>query len=145
MPRNFLDTSALIKLYRIEPNSALVKALLLPSDDLFIAQITLMEYLSAFYGLVRQSLLSLPDAQAYIANFQLDLPQYSLVPMDAHLIAMAQTLLDIYAVNEGLRPLDALQLASALEENARTPIDLFVTTDNVLARVAAHCGLLVKP
>ena len=80
MPRNFLDTSAFIKLYRIEPNSALVQALLTPADALLIAQVTMLEYLSAFYGLVRQSQLSLADAQTYLANFQLDLPHYILVP-----------------------------------------------------------------
>ena len=61
------------------------------------------------------------------------------------MIARAQSLLDGYAVNEELRSLDALQLASALEENTRTPLDLFITTDNVLARVAIRCGLSVKP
>ena len=65
--------------------------------------------------------------------------------MSEPVFGTAQTLLAAHAVSDGLRPLDALQLASALEEHATKPIDSFLTTDLVLAKVALAQGLNVKP
>jgi predicted nucleic acid-binding protein len=145
MARIFLDTSALIKLYRTEPDSPVVQACVAPSDELFIARITPLEYRSAFFGLVRQGLLSLAGAQAAILAFESDLPQYVSIVADEAVFVRAQGLLDTWAVSDGLRPLDALQLASALEEHARQPLDALITTDIVLAHVARASGLVVKP
>lgn len=143
--RTFVDTSALVKLYRVEPNSAAVRAHVTANDTLLLSQTTPLEFRSAFYGMVRQRILSVPQAKTYIGLFDADLPQYVLLALDDAVFARTQTLLDAYAVNEGLRPLDALQLASALEENNKEAIDLFLTTDIALARVATLCGLTVKP
>ena len=114
MARTFIDTSALIKLYRTEPDSLSVRACILPADDILISQLTPLEFRSAFYGLVRQGLLALADAQVYIAAFQNDLPQYQVIPVEAKVFQEAELLLDTYAASEGLRPPDALQLASAI-------------------------------
>ena len=145
MARSFLDTSALIKLYRAEPNSPAVLACVAPNDNLFIARITPLEFRSAFFGLVRQRLLSLADAQTVLLAFESDLAQYISVAADEAVFVRAQTLLDTWSVSEGLRPLDALQLASALEEHARLLMDALITTDTVLAHVARASGLIVKP
>ena len=114
-------------------------------DDLLLCQTTPLEFRSAFYGMVRQRILTLAEAQAYITSFEADRFQYLLVPLDNTAFTRAQTLLDTYAVSDSLRPLDAFQLACALEEHARTGVDTFLTTDHILARVAALCGLNVKP
>ena len=143
--RTFLDTSALVKLYRIEPNSAAVQAHLLPEDDLLLCQTTPLEFRSAFYGMVRQRILTLAEAQTYITSFEVDWFQYILVPLDNAAFNRTQTLLDTYAVSDSLRPLDAFQSACVLEEHARSGVDTFLTTDHTLARVAALCGLNVKP
>jgi predicted nucleic acid-binding protein len=145
MARNFLDTSGLIKLYRTEPETPAVQACLTPQDDLLIARITPLEFRSAFLGLVRQRLLPLASAQSYILAFESDLAQYSIVPAEEAVFLKAQVLLETYAASDGLRPLDALELASALEEHARLPLDAFITTDTVLINVARACGLTVKP
>jgi predicted nucleic acid-binding protein len=145
LARIFTDTSALIKLYRTEPDSLAVCGCILPTDDILISQLTPLEFRSAFYGLVRQGLLALAGAQSYIVAFQNDLPQYEVIPVEAKVFQEAERLLDTYAASEGLRPLDALQLASAIAEHSSNPLDTFVTTDQILARVAAAEGFTVKP
>ncbi len=143
--RDFVDTSALIKLYRLEPDSAAVKAHISANDTILISRLTPTEFRSACFGMVRQKTASLSVAQTYIKAFETDLPQFVLLPFDDATLARVRVLLDAYAVTEGLRPLDAIQLASALEEHARVPLDAFITTDVVLARVAAASGLSVLP
>lgn len=145
MARSFLDTSALIKLYRAEPNSPAVQDCVDPADELVVARITPLEFRSAFFGLVRQGVLSLVDAQAVIGAFEDDLPQYVTAAATEAAFFRAQALLDRWAVSDGLRPLDALQLASALEERDRSGLDFLVTTDLVLARIAYAVGLAVRP
>ena len=143
--RSFVDTSAAIKLYRLEPNSAAVKAHISANDTLLICRLTPTEFRSACFGMVRQNTASLAAAQTYIKAFESDLPKFILLNFDDATLARVDTLLDIYAITDGLRPLDAIQLASALEEHAREPLDAFITTDVVLAKVATASGLIVLP
>jgi predicted nucleic acid-binding protein len=60
-------------------------------------------------------------------------------------VSKAEVLIDQFAISEGLRPADALQLASALEAHAHSPLDALLTTDQVLSRCAVKSGLVVKP
>lgn len=145
MRRVFLDTSALVKLYRNEPNSALVRACLVTDDDLLISELTPLEFDAACLAWVRQGLVVEADARRRMSAFAADLPNYTMVEIRSATWARARTLLDQFAVSEGLRAPDALQVAAALDEHARTPIDLLVTTDSVLARLAQASGLIVKP
>ncbi len=59
-----------------------VQACTTPTDELLIARITPLEFRSAFFGLVRQGLLSPADAQNYIQAFDSDLAQYVVIPAD---------------------------------------------------------------
>jgi predicted nucleic acid-binding protein len=145
MARTFADTSGVNKLYRMEPDSPAVRACVLPTDEILISQLTPLEFASAFYGLVRQGVLSLADAQVFITDFQSDLPQYSIVPVDSAVFQEAERLLNAYAVTPDLRPPDAIQMASALIAHASAPLDSFVTTDHILAAVAVAEGMTVKP
>jgi predicted nucleic acid-binding protein len=145
MRRVFLDTSALVKLYRNEPNSALVRACLVTDDDLLISELTPLEFDAACLAWVRQGLVVEADARGRMSAFASDLPNYRMVEIRGSTWARARTLLDQFAISEGLRAPDALQAAAALDEHARTPIDLLVTTDSILARVAQAGGLIVKP
>jgi predicted nucleic acid-binding protein len=145
MARHFVDTSALVKLYRNEPLTAAVQACVAPSDTLVISGIACLEFQSAFFGLVRQNLVALSHAQQRIALLRQDLPNFTLVPTSQALVASAEALLDRYGVSEGLRPADALQLACALEAHTGAPLDSVLTTDAILGRCAAALGLVVKP
>lgn len=145
MARLFLDTSALVKLYRSEPDSPAVRACVSPADELLIAPIAPLEFHSAFFGLVRQRLIVPHEAASFLAAFAADRAQYVVLSPTDGTLRRAQSLLGAWAVNEGLRPLDSIQLASALEAHALMPLDGFVTTDAVLAAVARASGLAVRP
>ena len=145
MARHFVDTSALVKLYRSESLTAAVQACVGPNDSLVISGIAFLEFQSAFFGMVRQNLVVKAQAQQRIALLRQDLPNCAVVPLSQALATAAEVLLDRFGVDEGLRPADALQLASALEAHASKPLDSMLTTDAILARCAAAVGLAVKP
>ena len=52
MAHHFVDTSALVKIYRNEPNTAAVLACLAPNDTLVLSGITILEFESAFFLIV---------------------------------------------------------------------------------------------
>jgi predicted nucleic acid-binding protein len=145
MRRVFLDTSALVKLYRTEPDSGAVQACLDPDDELLICDLTPLEFESACFSWVRRNLVNEQDARLRIQAFAADLGNYTVVEITRATWNHAWNLLDQFAITEGLRPPDSLQLASALEEHSQNPIDVFVTTDMVLAKVARINGLTVVP
>ena len=57
MARHFVDTSALVKLYRVETLSAQVQAVVQSTDTLVISALTTLEFQSAFFSLVRQQIM----------------------------------------------------------------------------------------
>lgn len=145
MARHFVDTACVVKLYRAEPNSPIVMALFAPGDELVVSELATVEFRSAMYGLVRQGLLTPPQAAIFVADFTADLPSYEIVEMERKVILLARTLIETWSATNRLRTLDSLQLASALQIHRAVPIDTFITTDAVLAGVAIAEGLTVKP
>ena len=106
---------------------------------------TSLEFQSAFLGLVRQNRLSRIHAEQRIALFQADLPLFEIVALTPSVLSSCEFLLNRFAVVEGLRPADAIQLASALDIHGRAPLDTFLTTDVILKTCAAASKLTVKP
>ena len=145
MARIFADTCALVKIYRTETNSPQVRACFSNNDSIFIAQAAVLEFPSAFYGMVRQQQITPHEAASYINAFRTDLPQYEILPSDDTVYSDAARLLDRYAVTHNLRPMDSLQLATALVEHRHVPLNLFVTTDSALITVSRAEGMNVKP
>lgn len=145
MGRHFADTSADVKLYRNEPGAAEVRALVQPDDGIAISEFTLLEFPSAFYGMVRQGLIEPVHAEARIALFRQDIGNYEVIRLTTELLAEAERLLTRHAVAQGLRPPDAVQLASAQAARALAEVDSFLTTDSVLGECAALCGFKVAP
>lgn len=145
MARHFVDTSALVKLYRNEPLTTAVQACLAPSDTLLLSGIASLEFQSAFFGLVRQNLVSQAHALQRLSLLQQDLANFAVIPLTQALVVSAEVLIGRFGISEGLRPGDALQLACALEANGQSLLDSVLTTDAVLARCAVASGLVVKP
>ncbi len=104
-----------------------------------------LEFDSAFYGRVRQSLLLPSKADSYNTAFRGDLPRYHIIPADNSVFREAECLLDLYAISHNLRPADALQLASALIEHQSNSLDSFLTTDKGLITLAKFEGFNVLP
>ena|ERR1700722_14892927 len=145
MARLFLDTSVLIKLYHEEPNSPQIEACVHEGDTILLSEITPLEFHSACYGLVRRRFLTEQAIVPYLSRFASDLHQYETVSMTPAVIERAKSLLIRWGVPSNLKPLDALQLASALECDADFPLDAFVTTDKVLRTLAERSRLTVLP
>jgi predicted nucleic acid-binding protein len=143
--RKFLDTSAEVKLYVPEPDTPVVQAEVDAADELLLSRLTELEFRSALYGMVRMGRISSSAANIAVTAFLSDLLNYTVVPIDEAVFQRAQILLDNHAVGDNLRPLDALQIASLLEENGRHHVDVFVTTDKVQIQVAVAHGLAVAP
>ena len=145
MARHYVDTSALVKLYRNEPLTAAVQACLATNDTLILSGIASLEFQSAFLGLVRQNLVGQAQALQRIALLRQDLANFTVIPLTQALVVSAEALISRFGVSEGLRPADALQLACVLEANSQSPLDSVLTTDAVLARCTLATGLVVKP
>lgn len=145
MARHFVDTSALVKLYRSEPLSAAIQAVIQPADGLVISGLTPLEFQSAFFGMVRQKLLNSSHATQRILLFKADLADYELVPVTQKIMSTAELLLDQFAVKEGLRPADAIQLGCALDAQSQAAIDTLLTTDAVLKTCAVALGFRTGP
>ena len=145
MARHFVDTSALVKLYRDELNSPAVPAVISTDDRLVICELALLEFRSALHALVRRREMSGEHARTRIALFEQDRRNYEIVPLTSVLAQNAMGLLDQFGIAQGLRPPDALQLAAAQQAAQTEMLDAMVTTDGILATCACALGLTVLP
>ena len=128
----YVDSSALLKRYLIEPDSKLGQSLLDDDVDLVTSRITIVE--------VRRALGLLASAVERVltrANFAHDLESISIVEVDAQVCADAASI----AEETGLRSLDSIHVASA---RRLSDVDItFITFDIRQAAVARSLGLTV--
>lgn len=127
----YLDTSSLFKLYQREPDSVTVEEVFKNRsiDDIFISEIAKVEFVSALFKKVRMKETELADAEKAIRLFENDLTKYTVVPAQSNLLKTAKDLIVTYGIT-GLRTLDSIQLASAIE--VRDQIDKYFTSDKLL-------------
>lgn len=127
----YLDTSSLFKLYQREPDSGTVEEVFKNRsiDDIFISEIAKVEFVSALFKKVRMKETELADAENAIRLFENDLTKYTVVPAQSNLLKTAKDLIVTYGIT-GLRTLDSIQLASAIE--VRDQIDKYFTSDKLL-------------
>ncbi len=144
----FFDTSGLAKRYIVEVGSAWVKNICSPlsGNNIFIAEITVLEITSAIVRRRRGGSLTTADAQAALAQFDVDLTNvYFVSEVVSTRLAEARRFAEIY----GLRSLDAIQLAVAVRLNreqtaAGLPVITLVSADAELLDAARVEGLLVE-
>ena len=130
----YVDSSALLKRYIDEPDSATASALLASDPSLLTARHTIVE--------VRRNLARLldeRDAAAAKAVFAEDITAFGIVELDR---ATCETAADIAELT-GARTLDALHLAAARRIGG-TAVP-FVTFDVRQAQAARALGLAVLP
>lgn len=143
----FLDSSAVVKRYVVEVGSNWVRALTDPAagNDCWLASVTRVEVLAAFYLRVRTGTLTSAQAQQAELVFRNELnTHYHLVSIRRVILNRAMRLVAAHQ----LRAYDAIQLASALRLRARRlahglPPPTFVSADQTLNRAAAVEGLPV--
>jgi hypothetical protein len=130
----YVDSSALLKRYVAEADSAVADDLLAADDTLVTARHTVVE--------VRRNLARLlaeEDLASARAAFMADLGALSVVELDADTCGMAASI----AEASGVRTLDALHLAAA--QRVAEPGMRFVTCDLRQAQAARSLGLEVVP
>jgi predicted nucleic acid-binding protein len=140
----FFDTSALAKLYHQEAGSDfMIRIGSEPGSRHWISRLSVAEMESVLAGRVRSSTMTVGDADFARRCMAADLNQRRLLvaPVDLRHFNKAASLLQMYGVSEGLRTLDAIQMAVALELAQMQRIGLFVAADKRLCRVAALAGL----
>lgn len=127
----YLDTSSLFKLYQKELDSGVVEKAFknIRLTEIFISEIARVEFVSALFKKVRMKETELADAEKSINLFDKDLEKYKIVPVENNLLKKAKKLIITYGI-EGLRTLDSIQLASAIE--VKSQIDKYFTADKLL-------------
>ena len=143
----FLDTSAAVKRSVTELGSHWITALVDPAagNECWLASITQIEALAAFYLLVRTGTLTLTQAQQAERLFRRELrTRYQRVFFSSAIRNHAMRLVTMYP----LRAYDAVRLASALQVQRRnravgSPPFTLLSADRNLNRAAAAEGLLV--
>ena len=119
MPNYFLDTSALAKLYHRESGSEPMERILEERGSWsFISHLSIVEMESVLAIKRRTGEIGEPAMEIARRRFRADLAQRRLAvapPMLERHFHAARKLLIQYGVPEGLRTLDALQLAIALD------------------------------
>lgn len=144
MGRFFLDTSALVKRYRVEVGTEVVDQLFSQaSAEFWISRLSVVEVVSALALRVRTGELSMADYQLARARFLGDIATKALQvvrPLAIH-YHRAELLIDQFAPSRRLRTLDALQLGVALHLATQDPIDAFLCADQSLCEIAVLQGL----
>ncbi len=118
MTAYFLDSSALVKRYVPEQGTAWVRTITAPGagHSIIIAQVTQVEIVSGTWRRVRESTIAPRTARAIRLLVDRHVQRdYLVIGLTARIVQHAEDLLERHA----LRAYDALQLASALESNAR--------------------------
>lgn len=132
----FFDSSALAKRYMPEIGTGWVRKQTATTNgnDIVIAQITPVELYSALARQYHDTQIDLTRLQAFRRLFMRHIQnQYLVLTLSSAIITRALSLHETYR----LRAYDSVQLASALELNAR-----LVTTGQTLTFVAADARLL---
>jgi predicted nucleic acid-binding protein len=144
LPNYFLDTSALAKLYHNEIGSEHMDRILEERDSRsIISHLSIVEMESVLAIKMRTGEIDEPAIEMARRRFRADLAQHRLqvaMPVLERHFHSARKLLVQYGVSEGLRTLDALQLAIALDLRQLGQIGVLVAADQRLCRVGSMAG-----
>ena len=141
----FFDTSALAKLYHEEVGSAVVQRLVeIPDQVSFISGLGALEMHSVLAGKVRTGEITAEAMDMARRRFRADARKrrFRVMALRATHYESAEALLTKYGTS-GLRTLDALQMALALDLKRNHLVDSLVAADRILVRVAPLEGLRV--
>jgi len=144
LPNYFLDTSAFAKCYHQESGSEYMDRILeQPRSRSVISHLSIVEMESVLAIKTRTGEIDEQALQIARRRFRVDIARQRLLvapPVHERHFHGARTLLIQYGVPEGLRTLDALQLAIALDLRQLGHVDMLVAADQRLCRVASMAG-----
>jgi len=143
VPRYFLDTSALAKVYRKELGSDLIDRLVVePGSYRLISRLTIIEMESVLALKARTGEIDHESVLIARRRLEADLGSRRLLVAavnDEHFRGARQLLVD-HGITEALRAPDALQLSVALGLKRAGLVSVFVAADQKVCRVAAMEG-----
>ena len=129
----YADSSALVKLYVIEPASEDVQRLVSDASTVVTSAVAFVEIRAALARLRRERRLTSSSARQAKQRFEEDWPSFVAVAPDARLLSLAAELAEAH----GLRALDGIHLASFHQVLERTDDELaFSSFDDRLSRAA---------
>ncbi len=139
----FLDTSALAKLYHREAGSEMVERICARAGGGFISRLGIVEMHSVPALKVRTGYIDSAEAEIVGKKFRADIVRgrFRVGTVFVRHYEAAQRLLGKYGASQGLRTLDSIQLASALEMYQNGFVHSIITADRVFCRVAPLEGL----
>jgi predicted nucleic acid-binding protein len=144
LPNYFLDTSALAKRYHKESGSEYMDRILEQSGSRsLISHLSIVELESVLAIKTRTGEIDEQALQIARRRFRADIVRQRLLvapTVNERHFHSARRLLMQYGVAEGLRTLDALQLAIALDMRQLGQVDVLVAADQRLCRVASIAG-----
>ena len=146
MATYYHDSSALIKHYHTELGTPVVGKILSEPNALhYLSRLSGVEVPSAFAKKVRTQEITIADFQRMYQKFLADMtqPQYRIIRLLERHLQRAEQLVQKYGLTGGLRTLDAIQLAVAMDADNRHGIDYFVCADTNLCNVATAEGYSV--
>lgn len=134
----FFDTSALVKRYYEESDTARVDELIEGDETVVITSLTVIETISAFRRKYNRTEIS-DDAvnDLLAAFFEEALAEFVILPMEESIQQFSFDLI----LEDDLRTLDSLQLSAALSITTDDTAVHFVTADSELASVVRTRGL----
>jgi predicted nucleic acid-binding protein len=144
LPNYFLDTSALAKRYHKEKGSEYMDRILeQPGSHSLISNLSIVELESVLAIKTRTGEINRDSLEIARRRFRADLARQRLLVApslhEGH-FQSARKLLVRYGIVEGLRTLDALQLAMALDLRQLGQITVLVAADQRLCRLASLVG-----
>lgn len=140
----YFDTSALAKLFfeNEDGAEAVTKLVNDPASVVWVLDLAKIEFHSALYRRFRSGELSDAVMQIALDGFDDQFKMFHIEPMTSALVDEASALLQRYGKKEGLRTLDALQLAGFFLV-AEKEDWCFVCADDALCRIADLAGYKV--
>lgn len=137
----FLDASAMVKKYIVEPGTERLRALITARRRFAIGRVSQVEVPAALARRARNGDLKREIAQRHAAQFEQDVASMQVVEMRPAVLALARQLV----WEHPLRAYDALQLAGALQLKRMSQIPVtFVGADGPLCDAARDEALKVE-
>ena len=136
----FIDTSSLFKLYHQEIGTEELEGIFAGYNitHIYLSEITKIEFTSTIWKKVRAQLISIQQAEATLALFEIDIEKYNFISTDSLILEQAKNLTNKY-VTEGLRTLDSIQLSTCIALGNQ--VELFITADKLLKSLIESEGL----
>jgi predicted nucleic acid-binding protein len=109
----FLDTSAIVKYFHVEEGTEAVTALVQADDnDIWVSELAKIEFVSAVHKKYRMAQIDDKQLATALTGFEVGYASFHVEPLGPAVTDEADRLLKEHAKTNGLRALDALQLAA---------------------------------